>query len=134
MAGVALFIACFQAFGDARREYLANQQPVQAAETERDTARSERDRIRGERDSLATQVAALQKQLDESRAIFTAAQQENGSPQHPFTDKARCPPGLAVIENSQAIGSSEAAAQTKRREPVCVVETRATEASLAKSK
>jgi len=142
MAGIAVFIACFQAFNAERVQRLTAQQSIDSAQNsenvvqnDRDAIRAERDRVRSERDNLATQLAAEQKQLDESRAVVAADRLENGSQQHPFSDKARCPPGLAVIENSQTVGSSDnGSAQTKRREPVCFVETKGAEVSPGKAK
>ena len=118
MAGVALMVAAFLAFSD---EHVTAQRAMKSAESYRDAARTEHDRARSERDNLASQLSGLQKQLDEK--VGSTAQPEDGSQQHPFSDKAKCPPGFTVVDSDQAAGGATGQ-QPKRRDRVCFVITR----------
>ncbi len=128
VAGFALMVAAFQAFSD---EHLAARQANKSIESYNNVLQSDRRQADSERDNLRSQLSTLQKQLAESRAVAPTAQPEDGSQQHPFSDKAKCPPGLAIVNSDQ---SGDSGRQPSGRDRVCFVSTPATEARGGKRK
>jgi len=78
VAGFALMVAAFQAFGD---EHLTARQAYKSIESYNKVLQSVRSQADSERDSLRSQLDALQKQLAESRVVAPTAQPEGGSEQ-----------------------------------------------------
>ena len=131
-AAIAFIVASFQAFGD---QHLAAVRALRSADSFREAMQTERDRGGSERDRLAAQLAATQKQLTEKGGVVPVVQLEDGTQQHPFSDKTKCPQGFAIVDTNQTTGSSGAAParQPGPRDRVCFVTTKSTEASGGKN-
>ena len=122
VAGLVLLIAAFQGFTDAR---VAADKAIQSAESYRAALQTDRSRAGSERDNLAAQLSTLEKQLAESQKQLSETRvTEDGTQQHPFSDKTKCPPGVAVVDSNQATGSS---ATSAGRQKPCFVALKAGE-------